>query len=504
MSLPFAGMKVGNEKIVALVGQAELDVKSASRGELALNFDGFYNFGADLVLDGSEIKRVAFTGIVNNGNTTGITLYESTDAVDIAAYYDEHNSVSGAFHGSTASVEASEATGDFILSKWDNSANSGVTFQGAFGVKNLMPGGGGGGGLVIDSLLFDPLDIPSADDKGPIDDAATAGQVAVAVSASVDIQDELKDSTNQGYALDSNYALSSTGSLSLLDISDSYREVFKLSNAEINQYEYTDPVDSNVTSSFVGATGIIEKTSYDGANPYTGATDPETGENSLNGETFVGDIETQAVLFVGQLDHSLFGWWSKKNYLTGELSNGERVVNAFIADGEEGVIFSSSNLASDGAYLVPAANAEFVGIALAEAHSMSKPFAGMEVGDEKIVALVGQAELTVTSATTGELALNFDDFYVFDAALKLDGSSIKEDSSKFTLVQESLSGNKTGITLYESTDAAAIAAHYDEHNSVRGDFQGARGASNASEAVGDFILSNSGVTFQGAFGVKER
>jgi hypothetical protein len=346
-------------------------------------------------------------------------------------------------------------------------------------------GGSGGGGMVSLSTIY-------ANDSGVIPGDATPADVAEITAESAAIQAKLTGPG--GYAIaPGEYAIDTNGSLRLLDIStpSNVIEVFKMTNAEIHQYEFEK---NGVASKFLGGEGIILKRSFDEANPY-GPTSP-----SLNGETFVGDIETQAVFFVGQLEYSLFGWWSVKNYMTGELSNEGRVVNAFLADGEKGDMFFN-NLTDNGAYLAPASNARFVGIALAEAHSMSKPFAGLEVGNEKIVALVGEAELDVNSATMGKLALNFDGFYNFDAALVLAGSQI-DNGSQFTAVHEN--NNTTGITL--DTNIAS----YTGHNFVSGDFQGALGGSVASEASGEFILSkwdtasNSGVTFQGAFGVKER
>jgi hypothetical protein len=278
-----------------------------------------------------------------------------------------------------------------------------------------------------------------------------------------------------------------TGSLTVLDGGD---PLFTLENGDINKFA-KDGID------FVAAL-TEDKAEYTAASPYP----------LSDGATFVGTVTGESALFLGRLQHSIFGWWThddllagtataangKKTYLDGAKDDGdspsytEDLVGAFYA--------GDSN-----SHKAPASNIAFTGIATAGVyHNYDPQVDGLDVFvTDKRAALLGTATMPAKAgAMPDTLKLEFADFYNFEAAINIDGSGAI--SGAFTGITDH-GGNTTGITMDTNIDNYAQGHAV---NLVNGQFYG---DSAATEAAGVFHLYKEDGPYDtgifGAFGVKQ-
>jgi hypothetical protein len=189
--------------------------------------------------------------------------------------------------------------------------------------------------------------------------------------------------------------------------------------------------------------------------------------------------ETAAMMLGGKavgLEYTNFGFWEDRAIIQGKVSGVD--VNSAFSSYTPFILVASS-----AAEKAPSPSGLFKGTVLANAYDRTDPLYS------KAASLVGQANLNVTSPTTGNISFTFDNFYTLNTALALSGGAVTQ------------SGSMSLTDGYKNTTGIILPSSYSS-GTLSGQFYGASTDTNAREAVGRFDYNNTVTGVRGSFGVK--
>ena len=182
--------------------------------------------------------------------------------------------------------------------------------------------------------------------------------------------------------------------------------------------------------------------------------------------TFTGSFRQENELRFGVLEHSHFGIWTALAKMDGTVAGLPAKHTDYATFPNS---FAGSHSATSGT-LELSPNAEFTGIVLGLASYGHQSLSGLA----EHMDLDGLASLRLSSASAGNLTLDFRDFYTLNGNLTIDGSD------GFTGEFTSISGSSPQF----ATPVPTAVAQYNS-NYITGDFYG---NSKGGEAVGRFGL----------------
>ena len=226
-------------------------------------------------------------------------------------------------------------------------------------------------------------------------------------------------------------------------------------------------------------------------------TPANTGIPGISGNVAASEVVMLGGKAVG-LEYTNFGFWEARATYTGKLNG----VNFNFTDNSYKPFILESTAARK---IAPPGTGSFSGVVLANAYER-------DTGTfyDKVVSLVGKANLSLASATAGEMKFSFDNFYTLATNLTIGSNGQITGNSGFTVV----SGlNNTGINFPVGGKNTLNGPIYslleiDGSSYLEGQFYGKSGDSSPSEAVGTFgYYSKSGLSHTtgliGTWGVKK-